>query len=322
MDESKQSTDKSSTVSTAIIINGGAGRVICAIPALEKYIRNNPDKKTHVVIHGWDSLCWGNPLLQPITFNISHKGIFDQIFKNSKVICPEPYYVRGYYNQQLSMAEAFDQEINDTQDHSDLTKPNLYISKMESNTIKDIIRRHKTEKNKSFSVVIQPYGSGMVMHNTKPFDTSNRSMDVDDYLKLIKTISKDCVIYYFGLPEFRHPLDDISIDLSEFRPDLRMYMSLISECDYFIGCDSVGQHMARAFDKPGLVLMGSTFEKNVSYPDHFTIFRKKDQKPWYNPIRFGGVDSDLTDRLNDGIMDFSNTEIEQIASTVVAELSS
>jgi hypothetical protein len=68
--------------------------------------------------------------------------------------------------------------------------------------------------------------------------------------------------------------------------------------------------MARSFDKPGAIFMGSTFEKNVTYPNHFKIFRKPDRSPVYSPIRVGGVDSEFTDRLNDGIMTFSKAELK------------
>jgi hypothetical protein len=97
-------------------------------------------------------------------------------------------------------------------------------------------------------------------------------------------------------------------------------MTLISECDYFIGCDSVGQHIAYSFNKPGTVFMGGTFEKNITYPKHFKIIRKKDQRPVYSPIRLSGVDSDFTDRLNDGIMNFSNLDIEHFCQIILKDV--
>jgi hypothetical protein len=74
--------------------------------------------------------------------------------------------------------------------------------------------------------------------------------------------------------------------------------------------------MARAFNKPGTILMGSTFEKNVSYADHFRIIRKENRSPKYNPIRIPGVDAEFTDRLNDGIMMFTEKELDKIIETV------
>jgi hypothetical protein len=298
------------------IINGGAGRVIAAIPALEKYHNLNPRDDFRVIVHGWESLYWSHPILQQRTVGVHQKDIFEQYIKPRQVICPEPYYQFDYYNQKISLAEAFDREINNTEKHSDLTKPNLYLSSYERNSVKRIINEYKQQQNKSKVVVFQPYGSAMQISNNRPFDSTHRSIDSDDYLYMLDKLSKDCLILFFGPQELRHPGDQITPDLTMFSPDLRMFMALISECDYFIGCDSVGQHMARSFDKPGTVFMGSTFETNVTYPKHFRIIRNRDRKPVYSPIRFGGVDSEFTDRLNDGIMNFSKDQIDHVCNVI------
>ena len=71
------------------MISGGAGKVICAIPALEKFARLNPDNDFRVVIPAWDSLYWGNPILQSRTFNVDHKGLFDHVVKNNRLVVSE-----------------------------------------------------------------------------------------------------------------------------------------------------------------------------------------------------------------------------------------
>lgn len=303
---------------TTIILNGGAGRIITAIPALEKFAKLNPNDNFKVLIYGWESLFWSHPLLQNRTFSIGQKGIFEQYIKNNKVIAPEPYFTYGYYNQQLSLIEAFDEEINKTKDHSDLSYPKLFLSQLEKNSVKKIIRDIKQKHNKNKILVIQPYGSGMSIVNNRPYDSSNRSLDVDDYLKIVNKIeekNKDVLIFYFGNKEFKHPADSISIYLDELPIDLRFYMALINECDFFVGVDSVGQHMTRALNKPGLIIMGSTSEKNVSYPEYFTFYRN-DKKPEYSPIRLSGLDCEFADRMNDGVMLFSDKQIEEIANII------
>ncbi len=305
-------------MNTTFIINGGAGRVITSLPALEKYSKLNPEDDFKVLVYGWESLFWSHPLFQNRTFSINQKGTFDQFIKNNRTVCPEPYYVYGYYNQTLSMAEAFDEVINQTDNHIDLSPPKLFVSIQETNAIKKIIREKNKTENKSKMIVIQPYGSGMAISNDRPFDPSHRSLDVDTYLKLIKSIeskNKDVMIFYFGEKHFKHPGDDISVNIDDVNPDLRFYLSLISQCDYFIGCDSVGQHMARALDKPGMIIMGSTSEKNVSYPDHFDIFRNGKQ-PLYSPIRLSGIDCEFADRMNDGIMEFSEEQIDSMSNII------
>lgn len=306
-------------MNTTFIINGGAGRVISAIPALEKYARLNPDDDFKVLIHGWELLFWSHPLLQNRSFSIGQKGAFDLFIKNSRVVCPEPYYIHGYYNQKLSLAEAFDEEINKTQDHSDLEPPKLYISNLERETVKRMIDEKKRELKKTKLVVIQPYGSGITIANGRPYDSSHRSLDVDDYLKIIQKFNKDILVVYFGPPEFRHPADKVSLDLNAANADLRMYLAFIAECDYFVGCDSVGQHMARSMNKKGMVIMGSTDETNVSYPNYFKIYRNG-MKPVYSPIRLTGTDCEFADRMNDGIMKFDDKQIDEIIKTINFEV--
>jgi len=307
-------------LNTTFIISGGAGRVVTVIPALEKYHRLNPDDNFKVLIHGWEMLFWSHPILQEKTFSISQKGTFKSYIKNNKVIHPEPYYNYRYYNQKISLAEAFDEEINNTTDHTDLSPPILYVSSLERTVAKKLIFEKKKELKKNKVIVIQPYGSGMSIINDRPYDSSHRSMDVDQYLSLIKKISNDALIVYFGPQEFKHPGDNISLDLSRLSPNLRTYMAFIEQCDYFVGCDSVGQHMARALNKPGLIIMGSTSEINVSYPNYFTIYRNGIE-PEYSPIRLIGVDCEFADRINDGIMNFTDKQLNEIAKIINLKIS-
>jgi len=299
-------------MNSVFLLSGGAGRVITAIPALEKYHRLNPDDDFKVLIYGWENLYWNHPLLQNRTYGVGQKGIYDLIVKNSILKSPEPYHHHSYYNQIKSLSQAFDEEINQTNDHGDLSKPNLYCHSNELTTVRSMIEQAKKQKGKKKFVVFQPYGSGIQIVNNRPLDSSGRSLDVDDAVNLGYLLSQDAVVLYFGPGEYIHPQDNFMLNTKNVpNADLRFFMAMISECDYFVGVDSVGQHMARAFDKPGVVIMGSTFEQNVSYPDYFKIYRNG-IKPTYNPIRIGGLDCEFADRANDGIMNFTESQINEI----------
>lgn len=303
-------------MNTTFLLSGGAGRIITAIPALEKYARLNPDKDFNVLVYGWENLYWNHPILQSKTYGLGNKGIFNHLVKNNILSAPEPYHIHGYYNQRLSLQEAFDYEINSTEDHTDLSKPNLYLHSNEVKTARKMILEAVQEKGKDKFIVFQPYGSGMTMVDNRPYDSSGRSLDVDDALKLGYLLSQDAVVLYFGPNDFIHPGDNFMLNAKNISgADLRFYMAMISQCDCFVGVDSAGQHMARAFNKPGLVIMGSTFEVNVSYPGHFKFYRNG-IVPTYNPIRIGGLDCDFADRANDGIMNFTDIQIEEMYQIV------
>jgi hypothetical protein len=307
-------------LNTTFIITGGAGRVINSIPALEKYERLNPNDDFKVIVHGWEQLFWSHPTLQKRVFGAHQKGLFDQIIKNSRVVSPEPYQLHRFFNQKCNIIEAFDECINNTQEHDDLNYNCLHLSDFETHKIRDLVTRFKEERKKRKLIVFQPYGSAVEAIDKQPIDRSNRSLKLHDYFEIVKAINNDSVIVYTSQPQFRHPNDKYSISIDEYQPYLRTMMGLISECDYFVGVCSVGQHMARSFNKPGLILMGATSEQNFSYPEHFDIYRKKNRQPYYTPWRLSESDCEFSDRENNGIMDFSKEELQEIINKIKSNI--
>ena len=300
------------------ILDGGAGRVICALPALEKYIMSHPEEDVKIIIHGWDNLVWGNPLLQDITFSADTKGVFDLVIKNADIIVtPEPYKVPGYFKQELSLSEAFDYEINQTNKHEDLVLPKLYTSKMEEKGAANMLADVKLQQKKNKTIVIQPFGRSAKVGRGDVIDESSRGLDSKSYLSLVKKLSTKYNLILFAEKDFY-----LKEDTFTFKPeiDLRMWLSVIQASDYFVGCDSVGQHIARAFDKPGTVFIGSTFPINVSYPNWFQIIEKEGVPKKYSPIRICGLDSHLADRYNDLCMDFNETDIDEIFMEIVKDI--
>ena len=102
-------TDKRSS---AIFINGGAGRVIASIPALEKFKEENPDDEFVVVCEGGVDFYKGHPDLFNRTYDVWHKNLFQDKLKDRNLITPEPYRVWEYYNQKCNLHEAYDIAIN------------------------------------------------------------------------------------------------------------------------------------------------------------------------------------------------------------------
>lgn len=305
--------------STIIYIDGGAGRVIAAIPALLKYHRLNPNKEWYIMIPAWDYLLWSIPELQDRSYGVDTKGIWDNIVsKCEEIITPEPYRVPAYFRQEIGLVEAFDREINRTTDHSDLTIPKLIFNKGEekwaANTIADV----KQQQQKSKTIVIQPFGRGATIDRSDVIDSASRSLSADAYISLVKKLSARYNMIFFGEPQFQITTDSYTVKLPP-NTDLRMWASLIECSDYFVGVDSVGQHMARATNTPGTVIFGSTFPINTSYPDYFQIIEKPGFKK-YSPIRITGLDSLLADRHNDRMMDFEEAEIVDIYNKIVEDL--
>lgn len=308
-------------MNTTFIISGGAGRILTAIPAFEKYQQLNPKDNFTILVHAWDQLFWGHPALQNRVFLANLKGNFENFIKNNKTIVPEPYHLHSYYNQKTNLAEAFDEIINNTTKHDDLNYNCIHLSEVEIEQTKELIEKFKTEKKKQKVIVFQPYGSSVEIINNKPIDKSNRSLRAEHYLKIVKELSKNAVVVYASQPEIKHPQDTFSVSFSQPElPYFRYLAGLVYHSDYFVGCDSVGQHVARMLNKPGLVLMGGTDEQNTSYPKYFDIYRKKDHPPTFIPMRLSDVDNEFANRLNNNIMNFTDSEIKEIISIVKKEL--
>jgi ADP-heptose:LPS heptosyltransferase len=302
---------------TIFWIDGGAGRAIAAIPALIKYAKLNPTADWAVLVAAWDFLYWGIPELQDKTYGIDTKGVFENVIKTAdKVITPEPYRNPAYFRQEISLAEAFDREINNTTDHSDLGFPKLIFNKQEKLVARNTISDLRNQQKKSRTIVFQPFGRGAKIDRDNIVDEESRSLSKSDYLSLVRRLSQRYNMIFFGEPDFQLK-DDVYAQ--KYTCDLRQWAAIIQEADYFIGCDSVGQHMARAVNTPGSVIFGSTFPVNTSYPAYFNIIDSGKHKK-YSPIRLTGLDTTLANRLNESTMSFDEKELNAIYNSVVADI--
>jgi len=296
------------------VINGGAGRVICALPALQKYYKKHgPD--FYILSESGIDFFVGHPELQDLAFELNHKGLFENIIKPNDLVSIEPYREHGYYNQKRSLSESFDWLINNTEDHSDLEKPKIVLSKLEEINALDAINNVKEYHGKKKTVVIQPFGRGCTLHKSgHTIDPSSRSLSTDDYFYISEKIRKKYNLITFNELKFDND-QNMYVDTN-----IRQWSAIIESADYFVGIDSVGQHMAYAFDKPGSVILGSTFAENISYPNHFNILEKKDVKRKYSPIRIHGLDGELIDRYNDTCMDFTRKELDEITNKILSHI--
>ena len=300
----------------AFFINGGAGRVVCSIPALEKFAEENPENNFIIVCEGGTDFYKGHPLLHAKAYDHWHKNLFEDKLKNMEIVSPEPYRIWEYYNQQATLSQAYDIAINNA-GVRDLPKPNIKLSKAEIISGQQVIKDVKEKTKKDKVIVFQPFGRGIFEENGVVTDFSGRSFEPQNVINLVKELSKDYCIVFMG---------EIAIEFSKHgittpvaipqNINLRSWAGIISQADYFLGCDSVGQHLAYAFDKSATVVVGSTFKENVSYPDckNFTILDMGEGARIYSPIRI--TIDEYSDRTNEGLMAM-NDKIEEVIINAV-----
>ena len=302
---------------TIIMLDGGAGRILSAAPALIKYGFLNPEKEWYVCVNWWDSLLWAIPELQGRVLNPEHPNVFEDYFWDSdEVISPEPYKLPEYYRHEVSMSEAFDIILNG-KDDTPLPNVSMEISTQELVRGYDIILHAKETQGKEKTIVIQPYGSTAFMSSLGVVDFTCRSIPEIMYKKYVEELKENYNIIYMGVDD----LHDEESYIPQPNLNLREWASVIALCDYFIGCDSVGQHIAKSFDKKASVVIAGTHENNVSYPNEFHII-KRDIELYANPMRISQNQSDLSSRINEQRLKFTTAEIISSLEDIIANINS
>jgi chromosomal replication initiator protein len=109
-------------------INGGAGRVLASIPALEESHRRG--ELAGIVCEGGMEFYMGHPILQNYAFDVNHKGIFENLIKDNLCVSPEPYRDHEYYNQRSSLQQSFWWEILGERTNVNI-RPTVVLNKAE-----------------------------------------------------------------------------------------------------------------------------------------------------------------------------------------------
>ncbi|ATV46240.1 hypothetical protein [Lake Baikal phage Baikal-20-5m-C28] len=299
----------------AFFINGGAGRVLCAIPALEHHILNI-DPTAPIIAEAWMDLFLTSKIIRNNVYNLNHNGLFD-ILKDRELISPEPYRLNAYFNQKANLIQAFDILINQDVNATEIPKTknlNVELGKADIAVAKNLLNEAKGHLQREKVIVFQPFGSGARIDGSYIIDTSGRSFEVDDIKKIVKELNKNYAIIL---------MSDIKIPSSEpmnvMTPEglnLLQWAALISEADYFLGCDSVGQHMANAVGKPSTVIIGATYPENITYPENkkFNIIDNGKEDRVYSPIRIA-FDM-IADRNNENLMKLSDKTTSSIIKSI------
>tara|TARA_B110000503_G_scaffold143735_1_gene247798 strand:- start:18317 stop:19267 length:951 start_codon:yes stop_codon:yes gene_type:complete len=288
--------------SKAFFLNGGAGRMLCSIPALELYEQESGDTDFVIVCEGGTDMFKGHPTLDDRAYDPWHKNLFRDVLKSKDVLMPEPYRVWEYYNQKCNLSQAFDISIND-KGLRDLQKPTLKLSKDEYLVARKLINEVKETLKKDKVIVMQPFGRGIQIIDDTPLDPTSRSLEFKDVKELIRVLEDEYAIIMMS--ELKMELKGEKFKNEIAMPEglnLRQWAALISYADHLVCCDSVGQHLSYAVGTKTTAIHGSTFPINVSYPDceYFNIIDLGQNDRIYAPIRITMDES--TDRHNENIM--------------------
>ena len=293
--------------SKAFFINGGAGRMISSVPAFEKYLEESDDKDFIIVCEGGTYVFKGHPKLDDRAYDIWHKGLFKDYLKNRDIVTTEPYRVWDYYNQQCSIAQAFDIQIND-KGIRELPKPTLRLSKDELLQGRSIVNEVKKKLKKEKLVVFQPFGRGVEYIDETLIDRTARSFELKDVKSIVKKLQNNDYAVIM-MSEFKTDMSDVKLKDEVAMPEnvnMRVWAAIIKYADHFLGCDSLGQHLAYSMGTQSTIVTGSTYPINVSYPscDYFEILDMGEIHREYDPIRI--LPDERVNRMNENIMSMTD----------------
>lgn len=296
----------------AFMLSGGAGRVLCSIPAFEKYAKTDPD--FIIICHGWKECFYGSPILRNKVYDINHDKLFEHHLRDREIITPEPYHLNLYFNQKVNLIQAFDIIINGHTNIPPIEKINIELSKKEQIDGYSLVEEVRNVKKKEKVIVFQPYGSSVTQQSRFIYDTSGRSFEPADAVRIVNELKDDYGIILMS----QMPLS-IDHDLGIAWPqnvDIRTWMGVINAADYFLGCDSLGQHIAYALGKPTTVVIGATYPENITYQDekNFNIIDNGKEKRVYAPYRI--THDTMSERINEDCMVLTDSTFNQIITSV------
>ena len=297
--------------SKVFFINGGAGRVVASIPALEKYAETHDD--FIIVCEGGMNFYRGHPVLHKYAYDNWHKGLFEDKIKDRDCITPEPYRQWHYYNQKCSLSQAFDIEINGLDEPRELPAPNITLAKGEGIQGMQLVDEAISTTGKEKVIVIQPFGRGIMDTGVYMFDPTSRSFNLSDISTIINNLKKDyCVIVMSEFPFQTEEGESKDAYIVPNIEDIRIWASIIDRADHFLGCDSVGQHIAKAVGSTVTAVIGSTYPINISYPNDpkFDIIDLGEDRRTFSPIRL--TMEDYQDIQNDECMSMTEKDISAV----------
>lgn len=306
--------------SKAFFINGGAGRMICSIPAFEKYKEESGDKDFIIVCEGPTDTFKGHPTLEQHVYDSWHRNLFQEKIKHMDVISTEPYRIWEYYNQQCSIAQAFDIQLNN-KGIRELPKPTLRLSKDELLNGRYVIGEVKKKLKKEKIVVFQPFGRSIEYIDETLLDKSGRSFELKDVKEIIRKLQTEGYAVIL-MSEFKVDFTDAKFKEEVATPEnlgIRQWAAIIKYADKFLGCDSLGQHLAYSMDTPSVVVIGATYPINVSYPNdkNVDILDMGEIDREYSPIRV--TQDERIDRKNEPLMTMTKEIVELVIEHVTGK---
>lgn len=280
-------------------IDGGVGRVICSVPAINELAKNNLDRKI-IVLTSHPYVFYNNPHVWKV-YTLDHDYLWEDVIKEGQFICPEPYHNHLYYTQEHHLIQSFNYIMNNS---DDMLSPTLYLTDQELRWGDGFINERRTDSGKPVGV-LQCMGMGAQLENDIFSDETYRSLH-PKYIDRILSQIDQCVF----INASHISLNCSNVWQQQF--STRQLFALIAACDFVVTVDSFTSHVGACFNKKGVLLLGGTYKENVAHP-HYEIIQREGYPHAYFPNRFSG----FIPNQNKDAMSFSDLEVDAIVSEIL-----
>lgn len=278
-------------------INGGIGKVICALPAIEKLAEEHMVD----VISGWPDVFLGHPdVARNYTFD--DKYLYENVIKGNELIIPEPYDFHKYYNDDdYHIITAFSELLLGEPIFS---LPKLYVNPVETFEANKFLQEKNPEAKKV--IAFQAFSATYVPQ--ADLDPTHRSLKMGFVKKIADAV--DAVFVNLSTTPIEHER------VINFQFATRDLFSLTNQADFCLGIDSCLVHLACGLRKPGYFIYGGTSPKKLGY-DVYPYFQKPDYPKAFQPF---GMSTIAMEDVNRGASDFTEKEEEEMIETITTLL--
>ncbi len=211
----------------------GGGDIICMTPILESLRKDHPTAIIELET-SWPDVFNNNPYITKV-YGVRHgyQVGYDRLIELNI----------NYASYRLIVEEA--EKISATKTISKV--PQLFLTSMELKEGEKIVNSLREKEEDVIAVV----NLQMTRSNWK-----GRCWNLDESKKLVKMMTD------VGLKVIEIGKDIPSIEYANLnlinKTTLRQLFSVIANCDFFVGIDSMCLHVAQAFKKPSYVIFGAT----------------------------------------------------------------
>jgi ADP-heptose:LPS heptosyltransferase len=195
------------------------------------------------------------------------------------------------------------------------------LSKDELLQGRSIVNEVKKKLKKEKLVIFQPFGRGIEYIDETLIDRTARSFELKDVKAIVKKLQQNDYAVIM-MSEFKTDMTDVKLKDEVAMPEnvnMRVWSAIIKYADHFLGCDSLGQHLAYSMETESTIITGSTYPINVSYPDcsYFEILDMGEIHREYDPIRI--LPDERVNRMNENIMSMTDSITTLVVNHVLGK---